>query len=117
MTKEEILIMEAGIELDILVAESIMGYQVFAGMTSATSPLIITTSQVLSYSRDISAAWQVVDKLKEEKLLFIDIFWDYEAWFCRIEDIDGKTIGASELACDSAPEAICKAALLAKVKQ
>jgi hypothetical protein len=60
--------MEAGHELDALVAEKVMGYTVLDGDCAGTCVRTVnaTTSQQIMlppYSTDIAAAWQVVEKL------------------------------------------------------
>jgi len=126
MTKEEILAMEAGEELSQKVAEEIMGecyHQHWDGDRDSIDCLKCGESRFYhqrsqAYSTDISAAWPVVERMQEDK----EAFYYLELRYSRIlhcwmavfehgndqhEEIEGKT----------APEAICKAALLAKVKQ
>ncbi|MFD1176885.1 hypothetical protein ACFQ3W_11315, partial [Paenibacillus puldeungensis] len=63
------------------------------------------------YSSDISAAWEVVEKLQESQL-YTDVrtcLDFYEVWVTVHED-DNQT---ETVVCPKLPEAICKAALLA----
>ena len=122
MKKEEILAMEAGKELDILIVKEIIG-GVGDGYPTVLSP---TPS---SYSTDISAAWQVVKALrnmKDEKghqlLCCLKIHCDIpgEAWdihwsYSELSIMeDGHKDHKLPLSWFSLPEAICKAALLIK---
>lgn len=123
--------MNAGIELDILIAEKIFGLEVvknksgskrggfyysvgepdwddFYGDMQLANPVPI-------YSLDIATAWEVVEKLFE-------LGWDCEVSMYRAEQgpryrVDVRVIehqehGATEFA-DTAPLAICLAALKA----
>jgi hypothetical protein len=104
MTREEILGMEAGPKLDGMIGEFITGVMVDCYTT-------------LPYSTDIKAAWEVVEKIFKEKWetnLYNSTDSVNYTWDCRLfkEDLyrviaHGKT----------APEAICKAALLAALKE
>jgi len=135
--KEEILAMEAGRELDVLVAKEIFGIEVewdyalwdvnkqcnklpFCKGKPRTvlGPMAHSVSNTIpGYSTDISAAWLVVEKLidihpqGDFHLEHLEDEWccgwcyppsgaDLDNWIC------GKT----------APEAICKAALLTRLE-
>lgn len=115
MTKEEILAMEAGLQLDILVAEEILGYKIYAGATASTAENVLVTSRVPRYSTGISSAWQVVEKMIENG-------WSYHGFSSLTFPFSGcefiKELCVSAAPCNlteakSMPEAICKAALLA----
>ena len=85
---------------------------------------------VALYSKDITAAWQVVEKLRSMEdgkgnllLCCLEIFSDHdECWEIRWRYSylsifkDGHRTHRSHCF-DKFPEAICKAALLAKVKE
>jgi hypothetical protein len=127
MTKEEIMGMKQGQELDKLVAEKVMGLDVrimtttakYAhGADSVHNEYYIYKegwfggASLKRYSSDISAAFEVVEK------------WGYQAqvgyqggdYFCHIMrgfDENGEAIYGEVGDCGSASEAICKAALLA----
>jgi len=106
MTKEEILAIEAGIRIDGLVAQNIMGG-------------LIAIENTPPYSADISAAWQVVEKMREEWDTVKVICDSHSDWFIELfkkvgDKWDEVIEFRSHIACMSAPEAICKAALLAK---
>ena len=100
MTKEEILAMKAGAELDYVVSQKVMG-QGQEGLGFRTD--------YNNYSTDISAAWQIVEKLilgYVFNLYFDDVG---DCWVCELFGGQQEYRGYG-----TAPEAICKAALLAK---
>ena len=97
MSKQEILTMEAGDKLDELIAEEIFHW--------------VYKARVMPYySTDISAAWQVVEKLV--KRYVFDLYFDDvgDCWVCKLFDGQQEYKGYGQ----AAPEAICKAALIAK---
>jgi hypothetical protein len=111
MTQDEIVQMEAGREMDALVAELVMGWEkrVFGdGVDYWHLPGgAICELDAPHYSTDIAAAWQVVEKLPFS--VYVEVRWDgknAEAWF----DSGSQTWEASA---PTAPLAICRAALLA----
>ncbi|MBA7588000.1 hypothetical protein ES708_30048 [subsurface metagenome] len=133
MTEEAILTMEAGRELDAQLAK-LLGKPVYKNREGRW--LIRTGSRSLDmtplpYSTDIPAAWQVVEamrNMKDEKgnqLLCClkihcdvpgeawDIHWSYSE--LSIMD-DGHKDHKLPLSWFSLPEAICKAALLTRLK-
>ena len=117
MTKEEILAMEPE-ELSQKVAEEIMGecyHQHWDGNKDSIDCLKCGESRFYhqksqEYSTDISAAWQIVDRLVDSahyymfdvKKVYVNTPWE-ASFEGRIAQ--GKTV----------PEAICKAALLIKL--
>ena len=113
MTKDEILAMNAGRELNIRVAKHVMerGFahdETFGDMEKDSDGVY---SYLQPYSEDISAAWQVMEKLKsyQPRVEFNIYSQKWEAAFsARDADFSYPTVSA-----DTAPEAICKAALLA----
>lgn len=135
MTKEEVLAMEAGRELDLLVAEEIFGIEVEWDYSpldlnhvlpklpfrKGESRVAIDPSAhgventICKYSTDIAAVWPVVEKLSP---LIVQIAHypsrsSHTAWV--IEDRNGS-FTVAEVEAKTAPEAICKAALLAKLE-
>lgn len=113
-TEAEILAMKAGRELDALVAEVIFGYRVYryaARDWQVYCPGLHTSARRMhKYSQTGSAALLVVEKMPPPFQIHrcLDKRWQvvfgFDTWIKpRIED---KT----------APEAICKAALLAKIQ-
>lgn len=125
VSREEILAMEAGGDLDALAAERILGLAVerhYLGGYLCNVYVKGTRTSIFRHSTDLLAAWQVKEKLNGEGLLLtlIDLCPSGEN-LCRAEFWDNmglvpsKVVGRAEA--EFAPEAICKAALLAKLTQ
>jgi len=145
MTNEEILTMEPGPELDALVAEKVMGHPIpdfvpedALGLYLAGSPIHYDSwTCVCRYdegdtpkwvpdpcSTDISCAWQVVDKMCnwdiDDNMLVLkgqapdptEPVGNEGWWEAEVGGTWGKVIAEGK----TAPEAICKAALLAKLE-
>lgn len=138
--------MKAGIELDALVAEKVMGWEevrknfgglqaggsteYFVGLAPADKDGRRFHHPVPAYSTDIKHAWEVVEKLKEcfpnpdsrrgaSPLLYFRLRFDnYEKkWEACWADGDYHPEGEYfEGASASAPEAICLAAIKAVAK-
>ena len=122
MTRDEILNMPAGREMDALVAEKVMTLNVwqhekrvkqlaFRGNRSrevlGTVIEIIAGDRMLqNYSTDIAAAWQVVEKTKNDYDI-TRVGGKWHAWLFAIDEV------LTEAYADTAPLAICRAALLA----
>lgn len=121
LTREKILSMPAGRELDALVAEKVMGWKQCSmeGVRIKTcygKPPEFGRNdgrvRIPGYSTDISAAWEVVEKVKQMNWFFIlsdNLFpdkWEASLFW----DPNGTMI---EARAETAPEAICKASLLA----
>ncbi len=130
MTKEEILAMEAGVELDAMIAEWKDGcYHDWKGQSVIHGGLFLECAKCGAfrgsgrqlpnqhYSTDIQAAWPVLKKLRE----------DY--WCIEIKIADGcwvimELLGTPPIKVEvnagtpleKLPETICKAALLAKLE-
>ena len=119
MTKEEILAMKPGEELDVLIAKGPMGFEVPSYLGISRPTVMISPGVWLPlarYSTNISSAWPLVEKFR---IAVIPIWLDGWKWACcdeyALEPGDYKMQWLGELTiCDTAPEAICKAALLAK---
>ena len=117
MTRDEVLAMKPGRELDALVAEKVMGWEYFPAQATGMfvrlgyffDPVSGEAHHHWSPSTDISAAWEVVEKMSEQwpqyQLAKIEDGWSVMWGF------DGY--GWPEATGKTAPEAICKAALLA----
>jgi len=125
MTKEEILNMEPGPELDRLVAEKVMGWRRRSHKFSQNAwewynpeipdpyhnkDFVCNDVDLPKFSTDIAAAWKVVNRLREKQFdIMIKTLKD--RWEVLISDPD-KILDwyatAPEL-----PLAICRAALLA----
>lgn len=105
----------AGRELDILVAEKVMGYEHFVDEADGTDRLrgngIIMPIHLPAYSTDIAAAWEVVEKLRAEWMIRVgtaDLLgtpWKCVMWQRYM------TTGGPFGEADTAPLAICRAAL------
>lgn len=139
MTKEEILKMEAGEELDRLVAE-VMGEPMpeftpenALELQLAGSPVKspkgnwlclcrydegdIPTWRPLPYSTDISAAWSVVEKMRELDYSFSLTNYDNYKLVYQVKFYNYLNPALSYCGVGTAPEAICKAALLTKLDE
>ncbi|MDP4158208.1 MAG: hypothetical protein Q8911_00390 [Bacillota bacterium] len=143
MTRDEIFAMKPGKELDALVTEKVMGISTTAKWcrdagekemclwdegnyefgcdyldkhkTNTLCPVYLK-DELNNYSTNISAAWEVVEKLSEidNGDFSIGIYQRKSfspLWRCTITTEDCKQHPTYEPA--TAPEAICKAALLA----
>jgi hypothetical protein len=117
MDKREIK-MKPGRELDLLVAEKVMGltktdYLVFDKDSNIVGDICDFPK---SYSTDISAAWEVVEKMKEEwGTLDITFRYDNIAVILYSTHQTGHVKISEHIGnADTAPHAICLAALKAK---
>jgi hypothetical protein len=116
MTREEILSMEAGRELDALVAVEVMGWhndhEVPYYDWVQESNEVIHISKRWSPSSDIGAAWEVVEKM------IANGWWNTDIGFGSgivVSFDDGSTTHQAKA--DTAPLAICRAALLAVMEE
>lgn len=113
MTKEEILSLKAGKELNIKVAEAVMKKKYTEDETFGD--MEINNERVYGhlqpYSEDISAAWQVIERMKgyNPRIAFDIHSQKWEATF----NICEANFSCPVVLAVTAPEAICKAALLA----
>jgi hypothetical protein len=112
MARDEILNMEAGREMDALVAEKVMGYE----RVPDIKPYGFGDAWLQHYSTDIAAAWQVVGKLENN-----DFWWEASNVVPNSDPIVYEwkfvTVGRQGEACEfTAPLAICRAALLATLE-
>lgn len=124
LTAEQIDAMEAGIEMDRLIAEMIFNYQRATNKhglsgymwdeendTPATKETwgghyIATTWP--AYSTDIAAAWQVVEKINALlKNAYTTVRGQTDGWVCEISWYEADLSSVAS----SAPLAICRAAL------
>ena len=102
MTPEEILAMQPGVEMDMIVAQKVMGHFVIKDNTLGYLERLVGSdgstvwSVVEPYSQDISAAKSVVNKMSD---------LGYESSMDDWEDFGKEK--------DTEPEAICKLSLLA----
>lgn len=139
MTKEKILAMKPGRELDVLVAKKIFRIEVEwdyrVGDINHVLPKLpylkgkprmvlgpmahSVSNTIYEYSTEISAAWQVVENLFTDgfHIIIMTVYIHntepkYKVLVQQILRIG--TPKDCEVEADSAPEAICKAALIAK---
>ena len=135
MTHIEIGAMQAGRELDALVAEKVMGWGgVREGYSEGSAELrfigkppngMDSKYPVPMYSTDIAAAWEVLEKIKAvnlEKFTGLDfpdecfvVAWDrsskdWEAGFHSIDGYDAGWVSDCRSNAATAPLAICRAA-------
>lgn len=110
LTRESILAMEAGSELDELIAVQVMGRE-----DNRTD----WGKKVFSPSTDISAAWEVVDQMNGPYGFLLQRLGDYfdegeewEGWEASFGGQSDRLIQAR-----TAPEAICKCALLSTLTE
>jgi len=120
MTRDEILKLEAGRELDALIAEKVMGLPVvelkdapcpycgsemrFCGARSWCSDCREWRhSPYKEYSDDIAVAWEVVEKMEHCMIYKHDDSYECEYAGQYLDSVEA----------DTAPLAICRAALLA----
>ena len=96
MTKEEILALQLGPEMDALVMSEVMG----GASTSGDLP---------GFSTDIAAAWEVLKKFEWVQLLKGQM----GLWTCTIRKYRGTAFKEFQALSRQAPEAICRAALQA----
>lgn len=120
MTRDEIMQMEAGSEMDVLIAKKVMHWYSDPDVPyydSVEADGVIHISRKWSPSTDIASAWEVVEKLKSDgHELYIST--TYGQFDCTIVDDNGEPdenhsltmLGAAHE--ETAPLAICRAALL-----
>ena len=126
MTKEEILDMEAGRQLDGLVAQEIMDIKVEYPYSKGFPYYLFEDSTgrkvwnaVALYSTDISAAWPIAVKMGLAVIPLNNGDWAC----CKASYIYHLAITQYHYAdpnvviCKAAPEAICKAALLTRLDE
>lgn len=128
MTREEILTLPAGPEMNALVAEKIMGLtlvptEVVLHDGSLRMVLMVEGRRrsAPSYSTDITAAWEVVDKLTSREYVKVRVSQSlYHGRCCQIAAADLTQRGDDDPVCidamifaESVPLAICRAVLLA----
>lgn len=111
--------MTPGRELDALIAEKVLGYKRLEDAPDGSErwryPNEGKYSGIPSFSTSIEAAWEVVEKLRERGFAFhftqlAEDGWGANAGF--VDHADDRNIGVTR-SLDSAPHAICLAALKA----
>ena len=109
MTKDEIRNMPAGREMDELIAHKIMGYIDGKKTHQTAKGYWWSTTHIPNYSSGISSSWEVVDEFYS---MTLDKYSNGAEWICYIVgERDGKNTDGNSTA-DTAPLAICRAALL-----
>ena len=121
MTRDEILSMPAGLEMNAIVATHVMGAPEIIWekwRDGERYPVIRycpgddVFHPVPSYSTDIAAAWQVMERLRCD-WSEIHLTYTPRGWYVLLADsFTGKKVTETGRQ-DSAPFAICRAALLA----
>lgn len=108
MDRESILAMQPGRELDALVAEKVMGFTgIRFGRNDPNAVWVeMGSRRKFQPSTDIAAAWEVLEKHSEIYLKKYKVMSNGHRYACRVDE---DTIVSSL----TAPEAICKAALIA----
>lgn len=111
MTRDEILNMEAGREMDCAVDEFIFGNE-----WTHIAPGV-PWDDIPTYSTDIAAAWQVVEKLERDYPHSIIRVSNGDSDSCDCDILGYGKLGVAHISIDggleNAPLAICRAALLA----
>lgn len=109
--------MNSGPELDVLVAIKVMGCSPWPGRPDAVRASLTQFKPCLppEYSTDIAAAWKVVEKLTAKESITMEIMPDafnkeYSVSI-KFEDKLGDAYGPFYFLSQSAPHAICLAAL------
>lgn len=128
LTREEIQGMKPGREMDALIAEKVLGWTDIRRVNPAVihsfsadgnhanvgfSPVLYKHVPFPLYSREISAAWEVVMHLKSKYWYFM-LSDENEGWEASFYWDPHRP--AYEALSAEAPQAICKAALLASLK-
>lgn len=116
MTRDEILGMEAGRELDALMAEKVMGYEhlPFPAVPAFQRPTeggVEMLFELPHYSADIAAAWEIVEEV--HRLGLNVSVWKGRLWCCGFYTKSETPQEMGHSYSDTAPLAICRAALLA----
>lgn len=128
MNKEEILKLPAGFDLDLLIAEKIMGWKWFHHeeasyfrrndysdyliiVDKTTGKMNVFNYPLTKYSLDIDAAWQVVNRLFHSGYKFSLNNLAEGSWTASFSH---PRNGGAEVQAESVPLAICRAALYLK---
>lgn len=118
-------------EIDALVAEKVMGWKCHRCIEGKYHPIgehewfrmtihqrasgdrpIKDCDHFLAYSSDISAAWEVVEKMKDDGFYCVTLVSYKDAHHCTIEGAD-TTVAAHVEDAPTAPIALCLASLRA----
>jgi len=119
VTRDDILKMEAGPEMNALISSVVLKQGEYIQHTTKLGTIqhvikIPSGDLVLpdNHSTDIAAAWYVVEKMRTQGRIIMLVF-DEEV---KVEYLDNKPIPLILARADTAPLAICRAALLATVQ-
>lgn len=119
LTREEILAKKTGKELNELVMKLVFKMTKkpegasFTWVHEVDGDIVDWQPAYFSPSTNISAAWEVVEKMRQNKI-YLDIrVWPDEYQVLPHQDENNKLIDRWIVRSPSLPEAICKAALLA----
>lgn len=128
MTRDEILSMPAGCEMDALIADKVMGWE-RVGIDGWKTQYGLRTIELTSYgsfhpSTDVAAAWEVVERIREKQteIRIRGMEWyDGGGWIVEIMDILSKKVQYKSYVEVTGPKrgipnvclAICRAGLLA----
>ncbi|HHW13720.1 MAG TPA: hypothetical protein GXX28_02130 [Firmicutes bacterium] len=124
MTRDEILAMKPGRELDALVAERVLGYKVVDVLPQGITYMAGKRKRWIknpNYSTDVAAAWEVRSELLEshggvELVRMCEKHPELcELTTSRWRDSKEQRVVIAVMA-DSMPEAVCKVALLAEIR-
>jgi hypothetical protein len=124
MTREEILKLEAGRELDALIFAKIFDKMAFRSdgnfvfsnkreyLDDGDAYYLGEYQEIIQlpfYSTDIAAAWEVVEKIRE----YIECIWPNDRGLWSLLSYERLEEGLTTVSAETAPLAICRAALLA----
>lgn len=122
LTRDEILNMPAGREMDALIAERVMGWEIHPHKThyihnDGKTGYFVPCGE-FQPSEDIAAAWQVVERMRYKNFYSqhtdLTLASENEEWWSWTFIDHNPLAGYSEKAtAETAPLAICRAALLA----
>lgn len=122
MTRDEILKMEAGREMDALVARRVMGFVDLGPLQfedlrwqKPTVDGVVVLGRLPRYSTDIAAAWQVVEKL-QSMAYWVNINTTCDVGLYDVQVRLWSDINDIAVVFVPAPLAICRAALLAAME-
>lgn len=117
LTKEQILNMPAGREIDALIAERVMGWTRSHRGARGTQFYDVpgwgvrSEGAIPDFSTKIAAAWLVVEKMTERDDGDCGLITTVRGWSCEFGAASMKYANA-----ETAPLAICRAALLATME-
>ncbi len=113
MTRDEILAMKPGRELDALVAERVLGYKVVDVLPQGITYMAGKRKRWIknpNYSTGVAAAWEAVEEMND--CLHLREHGEEGRWEANFCGYPGSRAHGA-----TAPEAICKAALLAVMEE